>query len=489
MAAGRLEDLGELVAADDPGACAQHREHLLLDADGSNIYRVRRSRIDHFAVEDGGSFRFVRSVFPGGVLRAVLSNDEERLYAATSNELRVYERDAESGELAETDFRGTISAPYTPPVPLAITDDDAYLFVFDNDGQRANLFSLEDPLNPDVLATFSSYREPFQLNYCRFADVRNGAFAVDVFCPGMAFAVRWDAEAGRLELTDSMIEGEADRFNDLIPNFGAPSFGAPVGFAVSPDDRYVYLSTPHHGIQIFGRGSRPAGGGDPDLVVGPPSVDNAGPGPGESFTLSASVRNRGSAESASTTLRFYRSDDAAISASDTEVGKSPVVALAGGAASAESIKLTAPSAAGTYYYGACVDAVQDETDTTNNCSRAVAVDVSESGTDDHGDTFDAATAVSVPSTTAGELEEGGDKDYFQLSLASDATLTLETTGSTDTYGTLFDGDQASLETDDDDGDGRNFRIERDLAAGTYYVEVEGYSSSTTGPYELNVRAD
>ena len=40
------------------------------------------------------------------------------------------------------------------------------------------------------------------------------------------------------------------------------------------------------------------------------------------------------------------------------------------------IILTAPSTAGTYYYGACVDAVPDESDTTNNCSSSVQVTVS-----------------------------------------------------------------------------------------------------------------
>ena len=38
-------------------------------------------------------------------------------------------------------------------------------------------------------------------------------------------------------------------------------------------------------------------------------------------------------------------------------------------------RLTAPSTAGTYYYGACVDAVTDESDTTNNCSSSVQVTV------------------------------------------------------------------------------------------------------------------
>ena len=54
-------------------------------------------------------------------------------------------------------------------------------------------------------------------------------------------------------------------------------------------------------------------------------------------------------------------------------------ALAASGTSAESISLTAPSSAGTYYYGACVDTVPDESSTTNNCSAGVRVDVSSAG--------------------------------------------------------------------------------------------------------------
>ena len=41
----------------------------------------------------------------------------------------------------------------------------------------------------------------------------------------------------------------------------------------------------------------------------------------------------------------------------------------------ESIDLIAPDAAGTYYYWACVDAVDGESNTDNNCSRGREVDV------------------------------------------------------------------------------------------------------------------
>ena len=117
---------------------------------------------------------------------------------------------------------------------------------------------------------------------------------------------------------------------------------------------------------------------EPDLVVQSPSVSGSSPEPGASVTFSATVRNQGTGESAATTLRYYRSTDATISTADTEVGTDAVSALPSAATSNESISLTAPSTAGTYYYGGCVDPVPGESDSANNCSSAVSVTVSGS---------------------------------------------------------------------------------------------------------------
>ncbi len=122
----------------------------------------------------------------------------------------------------------------------------------------------------------------------------------------------------------------------------------------------------------------------PDLVVGTPSVDDNSPTTGESFTLSATVSNQGSASSISTTLRYYRSTDSTISSSDTSAGTDPVSGLSASGTSDESISVTAPSTAGTYYYGACVDSVSGESNTGNNCSSAVAVTVSSSNGNTYG---------------------------------------------------------------------------------------------------------
>ena len=115
----------------------------------------------------------------------------------------------------------------------------------------------------------------------------------------------------------------------------------------------------------------------PDLVVVSPSVSDDGPVAGETFTLSATVRNDGDGDSAATTVRYYRSTDATITTADTEVGTDAVAGLATSASSDESVDVTAPSDAGAYYYGACVDDVAEESDTTNNCSASVRVDVEE----------------------------------------------------------------------------------------------------------------
>ena len=105
--------------------------------------------------------------------------------------------------------------------------------------------------------------------------------------------------------------------------------------------------------------------------------------------------------------------------------------------------------------------------------------------DDHGDTVETGTAIKVPSTTEGNLERERDRDYFLFLLESPGTLSIETMGGTDTFGevTLPRGDRRS---DDDSGEGANFRIEFVAAAsGEYSVVVRG-SDGATGPYELVV---
>ena len=60
-----------------------------------------------------------------------------------------------------------------------------------------------------------------------------------------------------------------------------------------------------------------------------------------------------------------------------EVGTDSVNGLGADESSAASITLTAPTSAGTYYYGACVEAVTGESLSDNNCSAAVSTTVQQ----------------------------------------------------------------------------------------------------------------
>ena len=102
---------------------------------------------------------------------------------------------------------------------------------------------------------------------------------------------------------------------------------------------------------------------------------------GTQFTLSVTVTNSGVGASEATRLRYYRSTDSTITSSDTAQGSESVGALAAAGTSDHDGGMTAPSEAGTYYYGACVDSVTDESDTTDNCSSSVTVTVSEPAPD------------------------------------------------------------------------------------------------------------
>lgn len=114
----------------------------------------------------------------------------------------------------------------------------------------------------------------------------------------------------------------------------------------------------------------------PDLVVQSPSVDDSSPDPRQAFLFSATVRNQGTAQAAASRMRVYRSPDATITRSDAQIGWTPVNALAPSAASNNGYTAIAPTSPGTYYYGACVDAVAGESNTANNCSSGVRVTVS-----------------------------------------------------------------------------------------------------------------
>ena len=147
--------------------------------------------------------------------------------------------------------------------------------------------------------------------------------------------------------------------------------------------------------------------------MGSPSVTDSSLDAGAWFTLSVTVENEGDGASPAATLRYYRSTDAAISTSDTEVDTDTVDKLAAPGTSSESVYLKAPTTPGTYYYGACVDAVAGESDTTNNCSTSVQV-TAATLPDDCAASTSTTCAIRVSGFTSGAIENSGDRDWIRI---------------------------------------------------------------------------
>ena len=100
--------------------------------------------------------------------------------------------------------------------------------------------------------------------------------------------------------------------------------------------------------------------------------------PRETFTLTATLKNDGDTPSTRTAVQSYLSDDDSITSRDTSLDRNFVSAIAAGQTSQVHFSLTAPNAAGTYYYGVCVG----DTISRDTCSvikiTVVAVLIAES---------------------------------------------------------------------------------------------------------------
>ena len=206
----------------------------------------------------------------------------------------------------------------------------------------------------------------------------------------------------------------------------------------------------------------------PGLVVDAPTVSDAGPRAGTSFSLSATVRNQGNGVSSSTRLRFYRSDDSTITTADAAEGSDRVSRLGPSQRDSGSVSLTAPATPGTYYYGACVDAVSGEVDTANNCSSAVAVTVVEAAAPDLVVEPPTVSATSVregrPVTVSATVRNQGNSSSSATTLSyyvsSDSTIT--------TLDELLDGDPVPGLSASQGADHSTAPLAAPSPAGTYY---------------------
>ena len=103
-----------------------------------------------------------------------------------------------------------------------------------------------------------------------------------------------------------------------------------------------------------------------------------------------------------------------------------------------------------------------------------------------GTSFELAYIAESGQTYDVTITTGGQIVYFAFTPTMSGSFTIQSTGSGDTYGTLYSSTQSSLTTNDDGGDGSNFKITYTMTAGTtYYVAVKFYNSSTTGTFKVS----
>lgn len=107
-------------------------------------------------------------------------------------------------------------------------------------------------------------------------------------------------------------------------------------------------------------------------------------------------------------------------------------------------------------------------------------------TEDYGNDFDHAYYIPNNVYFEGTIDFPGDIDYFIFSPDISGTYTITSTGTTDTYGTLYNTDHSVLASNDDfAGLGANFQISYNLTAGQlYYFSVRHYNPNCTGDYGI-----
>lgn len=114
--------------------------------------------------------------------------------------------------------------------------------------------------------------------------------------------------------------------------------------------------------------------------------------------------------------------------------------------------------------------------------------------DDRGNTFAVASDLGIVDrfnigtgiASFPSINYINDADMFRFTVqASSLQVEMHTSGSTDTYGTLYNSAGTVMATDDNSGGGSQFLIRKTLPAGTYYFSVSGKpGSSVTGQYNL-----
>ena len=434
----------DLTVEGDPANCGRR---LFADPNGEFLYRVAPELgIDIFAIEDG-AVRHEESTQLAGIKDAVIARNGGYVYAAqldSTSRVRTFRRDQESG-LLTLQPRYRYFRSIDDMDTLAIADDerlfvtrkstgDTYMYVL---AEGVLTYAGAVSLLPEADLSVQLAR-PFE-----FASARSGTTAVDVF--GASVAVGLEIQQSQVDL---LANGQADRFGNRVPLFGAPN-----GLASSPDGRHVYLASYQHGIVAF---ERVGAGVEPEdpyvrldiLEVSSGMVSFAAEMDSDGCIAVADLEHDGVAYTVQSSRWQWRPN--------ADWAWSDVA----GTSATNELCPHSPSEHGHYRL---VVEMEVDGETRSHTSNILVQD-------DHGDSIDDATTVGVPSTTVGWLDPD-DEDYFRIDLTESGELTVHSKGWINAEGRLLDEDGDFIASDSDSGADFNFRIVRDVAAGTYFVRI------------------
>ncbi len=190
-----------------------------------------------------------------------------------------------------------------------------------------------------------------------------------------------DTQIGEAQPLDSLAGGGVLENNAqlvITPNTpGTYYYGACVDRVAS---EYSTSNNCSLGVAVRVRAS--SGGGNnnpPDLIISSFTASPTTISANQDITLRAVVENSGGQRSSRTNLRYYLSSNSKISPSDSEITNliTHIPNLDPNERSNESAQ-TQGHSSGTAYYGVCVDSISGEPNTSNNCSRGVAITVTNS---------------------------------------------------------------------------------------------------------------
>lgn len=112
-----------------------------------------------------------------------------------------------------------------------------------------------------------------------------------------------------------------------------------------------------------------------------------------------------------------------------------------------------------------------------------AFSITVQNSDDHSNDFVDASLI-TGSQISGSIEQIGDVDYFKIPVNTVGNLTVYSSGSTNTLGTLYDSLTTALQSNNDSGS-VNFSITESVVVDVYYLRVE-HSSNGTGSYTIHI---